>query len=418
MTVESSSESALPYSCPHVMGEPRPFVELRSVPGPTRQPTSTGDEAWLVATYDGVKEMCGDPRIGRSHPDARQAPRLWDAAMMEATGGHEDEATNHHRWRHTLSRYFSSRRTARLRPSTEARFDDLVRSCLAAGPPMDVCADLAYPLAAGVICDVLGIPEDLRRAMTEWSDAAREHGKAQEAARLRRRLRDGVDSALRRIRAQPPDRTSDDSLLAGLALARTGSEDLRDDELADAVLDVFLAGFDTVAARMVYGTFFLLARPVQWKALCEDASLVPGAVEEILRLAVPGGGWIPRYAQADIAVREASIKAGDLIVLSFQSANRDESVFDDASAFDIRRDPNPHIAFGHGKYYCLGAALARLELSVFLTGLTRFSRLRVAAGPGEEPEVAHQKVTGGLNRLLVTWETTAEEAQRRSAPPP
>ncbi|WP_055530685.1 cytochrome P450 [Streptomyces alboniger] len=332
---------------------------------------------------------------------------------MEATGEHENEATDHRRWRHTLSRHFSSRRTTRLRPSTEARFDTLVRSCLAAGPPADVCADLAYPLAAGVIFDLLGLPEELRRAMTEWSGMVREPGRAREAVRLRSRLRDDVDSILRRIRRQPHDITSDDSLLAGLALARTGSEDLRDEEHADAILDVFLAGFDTVAARMVYGTFFLLARPSQWNALCQDVSLVPGTVEEILRLAVPGGGWIPRYAQADIPVSGTSIKAGELVVLSFQSANRDEAVFRDASVFDIRRDPNPHIAFGHGKYYCLGAALARLELSVFLTGLARFSRLQVAGGLAEEPEVAHQKVTGGLNRLLVTWETNREEPQRR-----
>ncbi|MFE7096161.1 cytochrome P450 [Streptomyces erythrochromogenes] len=409
MALESSSELTLPYPSPHVTGEPCPFAELRSMPGFTRQPTSTGDEAWLIATYDGVKGMCGDLRIGKSHPDPQQAPRLWDAALMEATGGHEDEAANHHRWRHTLSRYFSSRRTARWRPAAEARFDGLVRTRLAAGPPMDVRADLANPLAAGVMRDVLGISEDLCHSMTEWSDTARTHGKAQEAARLRHRLRDHVDADLRRLRTQPYDGAPGDSLLAGLARAGTGAGYLRNDELADAVLDVFLAGFETVAARMVYGAFFLLACPDQWSALREDVSLVPGAVEEILRLAVPGGGWIPRYAQVDIP--HASIRAGDLVVLSFQSANRDDAVFNDASTFNIRREPNPHIAFGHGKFYCLGASLARLELSVFLTGLTRFPGLRMARGPAEEPQIDRQRVTGGLNRLLVTWEN-AEDSQR------
>ncbi|MBQ0825601.1 cytochrome P450 [Streptomyces tagetis] len=397
----SAPEPVLPFSCPHVLGEPEAFPALRSRPAPVRLPTSTGDTAWLVSTYEGVRAMCGDPRLGRTHPDPAHAPRLWDAALMEPVDGHADEPDDHRRWRHTLARHFGSRHTARLRPAVEERFASLAAPLLRAGPPLDVHADLARPLAAAVICELLGLPEELRPALLDWSDTVRTYGQAAEAAERRARLLDAVRAALDEGRGRPADGT----VLTALAHAEPGPRELRADEHADALLDVFLAGFDTVASRMVYGTCHLLAHPGQWRALGRDPALVPGAVEEILRLAVPGGSWIPRYARADIPLPDAPIRAGDLIVLSFQSANRDAAVLADPARFDIRRDPNPHLAFGHGTFYCLGAALTRLELSVFLTGLARFPGLRPAGPLPTLPDLDTGRVTGGLGRLPVTWET-------------
>ncbi|MFD7133377.1 cytochrome P450 [Streptomyces sp. NPDC059894] len=401
---ESHDEAALPYRCPAHLGEPPQFPVLRQGPGIDRLPTSTGDSAWLVTSHDGVRTMCGDPRVGKSHADPSRAPRLWDAALMEPQSGHADEFAVHSRWRHTLSRHFSSRRVAELRQHVEEVLGRIVADRLAEGPPMDVRTGLAQPFAATVICDLLGLPHALRPALVAWSDTARAHGMAREAAARRGALRQRIDRALDDVRAEARDSTADDTLLQDLALARPEAHRLTREEWADAVLDVFLAGYDTISTRIVHGTAYLLDHPEQLRALTGDPALIPGAVEEIFRLAVPGGSWIPRYARTDIPLPHATVAAGDLIVLSFQSANRDERVFPDAGRFDIHRHPNPHIAFGHGTFYCLGAALARLELGVYLAALARFPGLGTAS-PGQRHVLAEATVTGGLEHLLTTWDT-------------
>ncbi|MFI8203582.1 cytochrome P450 [Streptomyces sp. NPDC085937] len=404
MVDEPSGEPTLPYACPWGTGEPSQFSELRSGTGIDKLPTSTGDSAWLVTNYDGVRAMCNDLRVGKSHVDPPHAPRLWDAALMEPQSGHADEFTDHTRWRHALSRPFSSRRLSQLRPRLEILLQDIVTDRLADGPPVDVCAGIAQPFAATVICDLLGIPQELRPALVQWSDAARTYGMTEAATARRDVLLREIDAVLKKIRDQPDGPLRDSGLLSDFALTPPDSVQLQDDKLARAILDIFLAGYDTVATRMSYGTAFLLDHPEQLAELRDDPSLLDGAVEEIFRLAVPGGGYICRYAHSDMPLPDAPIKAGDLIVLSFQSANRDEQVFIDATRFDVRRRPNPHIAFGHGTFYCLGAALARLELSVYLAGLSRFPALR-RAHPTYEHDLAHDKVTGGLRQLLIAWDT-------------
>ncbi|WP_460071288.1 cytochrome P450 [Streptomyces sp. YKOK-I1] len=401
---ESYEDAALPFRCPAHLGEPARFSALRAGPGIDRVPTSMGDSAWLVTSHEGVRGMCSDPRVGKTHADPARAPRLWDAALMEPQSGHADEFAFHTRWRHTLSRHFSGRRIDRLRPHIEGLLAGIVADRLAEGPPMEVRTGLAQPFAAAVICDLLGLPPALRPALLSWSDAARSHGMSQQAATRRGALRRRVDELLNTARTGPPGRAADGGLLGDLALAPQEGRALRREEQAEAILDVFLAGYDTVATRIVYGTAYLLDHPEQLRALTGDPALIPGAVEEICRVAVPGGSWIPRYAHSDIPLPQASIREGDLIVLSFQSANRDERVFPGAARFDIRRHPNPHIAFGHGTFYCLGASLARVELAAYLSVLARFPGL-AKAHPAQRHVLADGTVTGGLEFLLTTWNT-------------
>ncbi|MFE6889969.1 cytochrome P450 [Streptomyces sp. NPDC057694] len=406
MTGEPSHHLAVPFPCPADLGEPPELAALRAEGGLHRLPTSAGDEAWLVTSHDLVRNMCGDPRVGRAHQDPPHAPRLWDAALMGPRDDHADEATAHARWRQVVSHHFSSRQIARLRPRVERVMERLVDARLAEGPPMDVRTGLAEPFAAAVICDVLGLPHPLTSDLVAWSDAARRPGSADAAAAWRLRLRDRMLEAVEATRARASALPDTNGMLADFALASPEERPLCDDELVDTILDLFLAGYDTVATRMVYGTAFLLNHPDQLSALRDDASLVPGAVEEIVRLAVPGGSWMPRYARRDMPLPGASIKQGDLIVLSFQSANQDEQVFTDAARFDISRHPNPHIAFGRGTFYCVGAALARLELAVHLTGLARFPGL-AHADPARPLRPDRGTVTGGLESLMTTWDGPA-----------
>jgi cytochrome P450 len=177
-------------------------------------------------------------------------------------------------------------------------------------------------------------------------------------------------------------------------------------EIIEAVTNLFLADYETVAARIAYGTLFLIAHPEQRFAFQEDKSLATATVEETIRIAVPGGSWLPRYALANIEYGNVTIRTGDLVVFSVQSANRDESEFSRPHEFDIHRTPNRHVGFGYGKFHCLGAGLARMILKTFYTALfRRLPDLSLNISP-DDLEINKDSVTGGLQALPVTWSRT------------
>ncbi|MFE6751571.1 cytochrome P450 [Kitasatospora purpeofusca] len=398
-------EGVLPFACPAALAEPPGLAGIRERGGLARLPTATGDRAWLVTGHADVRALCGDPRIGKSHPDPARAPRLWDAALLGPETNHATAVADHRRWRTTLTEAFGARRVERLRPRLQASFDALLGALLDTGPPAELCADLARPFALGVICDLIGIPPERRDAFAAWSDRVRRvpdpEGTADAAERR------GLDRTIGELLDQRRLAPADD-LLTELAARADGpdpaqSGTLRPDELPHALSGILLAGYETVATRLPYGLLYLLAAPATRTALAADPGLAPAAVEEVMRLAVPGGSWMPRYARTDLEYGGSRIAAGDLVVFSFQSANRDERVFPDAGTLDLGRTPNPHLAFGHGKYFCLGAGLARLELRIaYETLFRRLPDLRLACAPEEVP-VDGASVTGGLRRLPVNW---------------
>ncbi|MEV4291242.1 cytochrome P450 [Nonomuraea bangladeshensis] len=234
--------------------------------------------------------------------------------------------------------------------------------------PTDLCAELAAPFAARMVFDVVGVREEDRPLCLHRSHLLR--------------VSEGPPPVLDPARIR--------------VMADTGQ-----DEATLAFFDV--TEHETLAARIAYGLLFLLAYPDQLCRLQRTPALISSAVEEILRLAVPGGSWIPRYAREDIEFGPILIERGDLVVFSLQSANRDEGVFPDANRFLIDRSPNQHIGFGYGKYHCLAAHLSRLLLRTAIsTVFSRMPGLRLAV-PLDRIEVDRTQVTGGLNALPVVW---------------
>jgi pentalenolactone synthase len=183
-----------------------------------------------------------------------------------------------------------------------------------------------------------------------------------------------------------------------------------DDHLALLAAGLLFAGHETTVAAIDKGVVLLLANPAARAALARDPALVPRAVEEILRLPglapppQPGvANGLPRYANADLALGGVAIRAGELVLLGLQEANLDERVFPEPGAFDVAREDNPHLTFGHGRHYCIGAPLARIELqAVFGTLFRRFPTLRLAV-PVEELRTRSHHLTGGLTALPVAW---------------
>jgi pentalenolactone synthase len=167
---------------------------------------------------------------------------------------------------------------------------------------------------------------------------------------------------------------------------------------------LLFAGHETTVTRIDVGAVLLLTHPEHYRALAADPTRVAGTVEEVLRLAAPGGsGGLPRYAHADIAVGEITIRAGDAVVVSPAAANRDPAVFPDPETFDPDRPGGGHLAFGYGPRYCIGAALARVELQAVFAALpARFPDLELAV-PVERLELRADLLTGGLRGLPVRW---------------
>ncbi len=196
------------------------------------------------------------------------------------------------------------------------------------------------------------------------------------------------------VQAYPPDAFTDDHVV-GLA-AR-----------------LLFAGHKTAVAAIDKGVLLLLANPVAREGLQQDPMLLPRAVEEILRLPSPvepprgtpasGLPGLPRYARADVEVDGVTIRAGDLVLLDLHSANLDDRVFPAPEAYDPTREQHPHLTFGHGPHYCIGAPLARIELQcLFGTLFRRFPTLRLAV-PVEELRPRSHLLAGGLVELPVTW---------------
>ncbi|MEV4927066.1 cytochrome P450 [Streptomyces roseoverticillatus] len=388
----------MPFHCGSPLEEPEEFTTLRACPGPLLLRTAAGGEGWLVTRYDDVRKLAADPRIGRAHPCPQQAPRLWDAAMFAPQTNFDTEFGDHRCWRRVLTPRFTRPGLRVQWESAVPLLDGLIDTVLAAGPPVDLRQMIAEPFATRLILDFIGIPGEEYARMRAWSDAIRVPDDRAVAEAARSAILGRLGELIDHRHADPAD-----DVLTDLARALTPHGPLTREQAVEAAGHLFFGGHETVAARIAYGLLFLLAHPDQYQALHDDPSLAAGAAEEILRLAVPGGSWIPRYAREDIPFRGSLIRAGDLVVFALQAANRDPDRFTGPDLFDITRAPNPHVAFGHGKFYCLGADLARIALRTVCEQLPqRLPGLGLHA-PWAVLSTDKERVTGGLGTLLVSW---------------
>ena len=374
-----------------------------------RVTTPAGDPAWLVTDYQDVKKLLADPRLGRSHPDPERAARSSQAAIFGGPmgGSQETERVHHAAMRQLLTPAFSARRMAALRPRVQELVDGLLHELARRAPPADFHAAVSFPLPALVICDLLGVPSADREQFRGWSDDAAHTTDAERSRAGLAQLHAYMRELLARKRRQPAE-----DVLSDLVAAQAYAPDaFTDGGVVQLAAGLLFAGHETTVAAIDKGVVLLLTNPDQRAALERDPALVPGAVEEILRLPSPvpdptaagQAGGLPRYASAPIQVGGVTIAAGDLVLLGLQEANLDRRVFAAPAAFDPPREPNPHLTFGHGPRYCIGAPLARIELQVlFGTLFRRFPTLRLAV-PVQALRPRSELLTGGLAGLPVTW---------------
>jgi cytochrome P450 len=384
---------------------------------PRRVRTLAGDPAWQVTGYETVKELLADPRLGRSHPDPENAPRYSDAVIFgqasQATTP-EQERFEHKMMRQLLSRSFSARRLAHLKPRIQTMVDELLDRVEQAPQPVDLHEALSFPLPALVICELLGVPYADRDDFRRWSDDSADMTDAARSEAGLAQLKAYMGGLLDRKRAEPAEDVLSD-LLAAQAYAGGA---FTDNHVVDLAAGLLFAGHETTVAAIDRGIVLFLTHPDQLDRLRQDPSLAPNAVEEILRLPNPvqtaapppedagdddRASGLPRYTNTSVELNGTTIAAGEMVLLDLGGSNLDTATFPAPQRFDLTRETNPHLTFGHGPHFCIGAPLARIELTaVFATLFTRFPNLRLAI-PAEQLQTRSHLLTGGLTAIPATW---------------
>ena len=265
-----------------------------------------------------------------------------------------------------------------VRDRTNAALDAL-QAKAADGSAVDVTAELAVPLPIQLIAQLLGLAEGDEERLFRWSEAAIP-GATDWPEDERNALLGEMTVELLGLAAARRQEPRDD-VVSMLATYEEDGESLTDDELGMFLIQLLVAGNETTRNAISGGLVALAEHPEQLERLAADPSLRPTAVEEVLRWTTPVTSFL-RTAVADTELGGTAIAAGDPLLLIYAAANRDEAEFGPtAGTFDVARAPNHHVALGHGPHFCLGAALARLELSVVLEGVTRRWRRLQVAGP-------------------------------------
>jgi cytochrome P450 len=272
----------------------------------------------------------------------------------------------HTRYRRLVQPAFKPSVVRGLEPVVRARTAALVRR-IESDAATDVVSVLSVPLPLQVISEILGVPDDEWERCYEWSEAVIPGATDWPEERRAQLMADMIQylvGAAKDRRARPRD-----DVLTQLAQVDLDGERLSDDELGMFLVQLLVAGNETTRDLISSGLLAFADHPGQWERLRDDRSLVPSAVEEMLRWSSPVVSFM-RTATRPTEIRGVAVADGDPVLMLFASANRDEDAFGpSASTFDVARHPNPHLAFGQGNHFCLGAALGRLEGRVVLEEL-------------------------------------------------
>ena len=357
-----------------------------------------GSTAWLVTRFAEQRAVLADSRFssdptrpGYPHINAGSAVVRRKSKTVMAM-----DEPEHSVYRRMLTRDFSIRRIEAMRPRIQRIVDELIDEMVAMGPPADLVAQLALPVPSRVICELLGVPyEDheffqrLSGALVSGSSAPGEAVTA--GLELRGYLAGLLDDKLKF--------PADDLLtrLSGSELSRV--------EIADLAILLLIAGHETTANMISLGTLALLENPDQLVELQKDPepAFVAGAVEEMLRYLTISHSGRRRVAVADVEVGGQLIRAGDGVIVTNDSGNRDPAAFPDPDRLDLRRPARHHLAFGFGPHQCLGQPLARAELQiVYGTLYRRLPTLRLAVGLAQI-DFKQDMLVYGVRRLPVEW---------------
>jgi cytochrome P450 len=315
--------------------------------------------------------------------------QLGDAGEIPPPSMIGTDPPEHTRLRSLVGKAFTPRIVQRLEPRMRELARGLVDAALDARE-VDLVEALTYPLPVVVIAEIIGIPPQDRAMFKRWSDEAIASlglvffgGLDPERVARQRRLFDEMRSYFVPLAEERKRRPAED-LLTGLVQAEHEGSKLSYDEMLSMLVLLLVAGNETTTTLIGNCALELLAHPGEEKRLRDDPRLLPTAVDEVLRFSSPVQ-FDPRRARRPAEVRGAAFREDDYVLCWLGSANRDERVFERPDVFDVGREKNPHIAFGFGAHYCLGANLARLEARVAVGTLLARTRRLERTGSEELP---------------------------------
>jgi cytochrome P450 len=362
---------------------------------------------WFVTRYDDVEAMLRDRRFVRDPALALAPDRIPTPSPLDQMLGQHmlnRDGVDHRRLRDLVGQGFTPKRVAELQPRVEAIAAELL-DAVAGRPAMDLITEFAYPLPTTVILELLGVPATDRDRFRGWTNALLEPPLTAEAQALALRQLTEFTDYLRDLFAERRARPQDDLLSALVAAERAGDR-LSEGELYSTMVLLIVAGHETTVNLIANAVLALTRDPRRRDALAADPAAMPAAVEEFLRFDGPVERALNRWAAEDVRWGDHTIGRGDPVILILSSANRDPERFERPDDLEPGRAPNPHLAFGKGIHYCLGAPLARLEAQVALNALlARLPGLRLDV---PESELRYRFLPGfrALEALPVRWDAT------------
>ncbi|MGW4371499.1 cytochrome P450 family protein [Nocardia takedensis] len=343
---------------------------------------------WVIIGYEEGRAALTDPRLLKNPQGMTELFRRKNLAVMTDGfdfSGHmlNADPPDHTRLRKLVTKAFTARRVAALRPRIEEITEELL-DAMDGHDEVDLLHAFAVPLPVTVICELLGVPIQDRDRFQRWTRVLTGGTRGGDTEILTA----GTDMskylhALVRAKQEQPE----DDLLS--ALVHAGRHDhaeddttsrgqdpttphwLSEQELVSMAFLLLVAGHETTVNLIANGTRALLHNPSQLRALRADLSAVPSAVEEFLRYDGPAGWSTYRFTDEPIQIGGTEIPAGEFVRIALAATNRDPSRFTDPETLDLTGDPNGHLGFGHGIHYCVGAPLARLEADIAFRGLLR-----------------------------------------------
>jgi cytochrome P450 len=380
-----------------LIANPFPFYEEARRQGPVVRNDTLG--FWMITDHAEAMTVLRDPVRFSSSPMGAALGVV--GATMAASSMASADPPEHARLRGVVQRAFIPRAIALLEPMMANLVDGTLRS-LGRGEVLDAVNDLSYPLSISVIAELLGVSAADRDAFKEWSDDLLLGGRMNPSGHEKEAAEKGAAALADYFREQIEDRRRHptDRDLVGRLVAANENASMSDDELLASCILLLFAGNETTTKLIGNSILCLAQHPLQRQCVAEEPTLLNGAVEELVRFMGPPQAEF-RLALEDVALGEAKICAGELMMVLLGCANRDPKHFPNPDQFDVTRSPNDHIGFSHGIHFCLGASLARLETRVVLSRLLGDYPTYRLARPDEPPRYADSFFMRGLTGLEI-----------------
>ncbi|MEU3056488.1 cytochrome P450 family protein [Streptomyces griseus] len=380
-TAEDGTRSAEALITQDFVRDPHATYDWMREEGPVKLRQASGSVLWMLTRYEDARAALAEPKL---HKDPRRFPNPAggtgmgpEEPGMELLSRHmlNSDPPDHTRLRKLTTKAFTARPTEMFRP----RIEELAAGLLdgfEAGQRMDVVNDYAMPLSTRVICELIGIPAADGEIFRDWYTTMTGVHPPEQVAEARQSLIRYLGDLIADKRARPAD-----DLISNLLQARDADDLLSETEVMSMVFLLLGAGHETAISFIGTAMLSLLSEPDQLALLQKDLTLLPGAIEELLRFESPINVATFRYAAEPVEIGGVTIPAGDSVFVSIGALNRDPSKFSEPDRLEITRPATGHLAFGHGLHHCLGAPLARVEGAVAIGQLiTRFPAIAPAAG--------------------------------------